>query len=76
MRVDLHTHYYPAEYLGALEALDTALEITEDSNGNKIVKDRGARILTITPEMSDPTVRIREMDEAGIDVQVLSLSTP
>lgn len=76
MRVDLHTHYYPAEYLGALETLDTALEITEDSNGNKIVKDGGARILTITPEMSDPTVRIREMDEAGIDIQVLSLSTP
>lgn len=76
MRVDFHTHFYPAEYLGALEALDTALEITEDSNGNKIVKDRGARILTITPEMSDPAKRIRQMDEARVDVQVLSLSTP
>lgn len=76
MRIDLHTHFYPPEYLSALELLDNPLEVTRDQSGNKIVKDRGARILTITPEMSDPTSRLREMDEAGVDIQVLSLSTP
>ena len=76
MRIDLHTHFYPQEYLRALEVLDSSLQVTEDRNGNRIVKDRGARILTITQEMSDPLSRLREMDEAGIDIQVLSLSTP
>jgi aminocarboxymuconate-semialdehyde decarboxylase len=74
--IDLHTHFYPPEYLTALEALHSSLEVTCDRNGNKVVKDRGARILTITPEMSDPASRLREMDDAGVDVQVLSLSTP
>jgi aminocarboxymuconate-semialdehyde decarboxylase len=76
MKVDLHTHFYPAEYLRALEVLETSLEVATDSSGHKIVKDRGARILTITPEMSDPAQRILEMDSSGIDIQVLSLSTP
>jgi aminocarboxymuconate-semialdehyde decarboxylase len=76
MRVDLHTHFYPPGYLRALETLDSSLEVTEDKDRNKIVKDRGARILTITEEMSDPARRLGEMDEAGIDIQVLSLSTP
>jgi aminocarboxymuconate-semialdehyde decarboxylase len=74
--IDLHTHFYPPEYLTALEVLGSSLEVTRDRNGNKVVKDRGARILTITPEMSDPASRLREMDDAGVDVQVLSLSTP
>ena len=76
MRVDLHTHFYPADYLTALETLETSLEVATDRGGNKMVRDRGARILTITPEMSDPRKRILEMDEAGVDIQVLSLSTP
>jgi aminocarboxymuconate-semialdehyde decarboxylase len=76
MRIDLHTHFYPPGYLRAMEVLDSSLEVTEDKEGNKIVEDHGARILTITREMSDPARRIQEMDEAGIDIQVLSLSTP
>jgi len=76
MNVDLHTHFYPQEYLRALEMLETSLDVATDSNGNKIVRDRGARILTITPEMSDPSQRILEMDSARVDIQVLSLSTP
>jgi hypothetical protein len=32
MKIDLHTHFCPAEYLGALQIPDTALEVTEDSS--------------------------------------------
>jgi aminocarboxymuconate-semialdehyde decarboxylase len=74
--VHVHTHFYPPEYLKALEVLESSLEVTTDKNGNKMVTDRGARILTITPEMCDPASRLREMDAAGVDIQVLSLSTP
>ena len=32
MKIDLHTHFYPEEYLDALQIPDTALEVTEDSS--------------------------------------------
>ncbi len=32
MKIDLHTHFCPAEYLGAPRIPDTALEVTEDSS--------------------------------------------
>jgi hypothetical protein len=34
------------------------------------------RVVTITEPMYRPELRIRDMDEAGVDVQVLSPSIP
>lgn len=76
MRIDLHTHFFPEAYLKRIEEINTTFEITRDAKGNKIFKYKGARFFTVTQEMSNPEDRIRHMDEAGIDVQVLSLSTP
>ncbi len=76
MRIDLHTHFFPPEYFKFLEEKSAAFEVAKDTTGKRIFKYKGARFLTITPEMSSPEDRIREMDEAGVDVQVLSLSAP
>jgi len=32
MKIDLHTHFYPEEYLEAPQIPDAALEVTEDSS--------------------------------------------
>jgi aminocarboxymuconate-semialdehyde decarboxylase len=75
VRVDVHTHAQPPEYLKLL--LDSGrYEADHGPEGQLVLKERCSRFLTITPQMHDPEQRIAEMDAAGIDVQILSLTTP
>ena len=41
-----------------------------------VVREKGSRFLTITPQMHDPAQRVEEMDETGIDLQIISVTTP
>lgn len=75
MRVDVHTHVQPPEFLKSL--LESGRYEVERGQGEQlIVKEKGARFLTVVPEMHQPSDRIAAMDAAGIDVQILSLSVP
>jgi aminocarboxymuconate-semialdehyde decarboxylase len=75
VRVDVHTHAQPPEYLKIL--LDSGrYEAEHGSEGQLLLKEHGSRFLTITPQMHDPEQRIADMDAAGIDVQILSLTIP
>jgi aminocarboxymuconate-semialdehyde decarboxylase len=47
-----------------------------DPTGRTIIRFRGARFFGITPPMTDPARRLEDMDRVGIDVEVLSVSTP
>ncbi len=76
MKIDFHNHFYPTEYLKKLEEWGHRYEFTHDANGLKIVKEKGARFLGITPQMEAAERRIEDMDRYGIDIQVLTLSTP
>jgi aminocarboxymuconate-semialdehyde decarboxylase len=76
MKIDFHNHFYPTEYLRKLEEWGRRYEFTHDAEGLKIVKEKGARFLGITPQMEDPAKRIEDMDRIGVDLQVLTLSTP
>src|SRR5690349_7238716 len=75
MRVDVHSHAQPPEYLKLL--LDSGrYEVERADEERLIIKERGARFLTVTPQMFDADGRIQAMDAAGIDAQVLSLAPP
>jgi aminocarboxymuconate-semialdehyde decarboxylase len=76
MRYDLHTHYYPESYFEKIRELSSEFSFDKDPAGRTIIKLRGARFFGITPPMTDPAARIEAMDRVGIDVEVLSLSTP
>ena len=76
MKIDFHNHFYPTEYLKKLEEWGHRYEFTHDRAGLKIVLEKGARFLGITPQMEDPAKRIEDMDRIGVDIQVLTLSTP
>jgi aminocarboxymuconate-semialdehyde decarboxylase len=76
MKYDLHTHYYPKSYFDKIRELGTDFSFDTDAAGRPIIKLRGARFFGITPPMTDPHVRLEAMDRVGIDVEVLSLSTP
>jgi aminocarboxymuconate-semialdehyde decarboxylase len=76
MKYDLHTHYYPKSYFDKIRELSSDFTFDTDPTGRTIIKLRGARFFGITPEMTDPEARLEAMDRVGIDVEVLSLSTP
>lgn len=75
MRIDVHTHVQPPEFLEALVA-SGRYECHQDDAGHIVVREKGARFLTTTPQMRDPAQRVEEMDASGIDVQIISVTTP
>ena len=76
MKLDLHTHYYPQGYFDKIRELSSEFSFDKDPTGRTIIKFRGARFFGITPPMTNPEERLEAMDRVGIDVEVLSLSTP
>ena len=66
MKIDLHAHGYPAPFLRKLkEYYPVGVEL--DARGGLVTADYG----TALPPW-DPELRIREMGEAGIDMEILS----
>lgn len=76
MRMDLHTHYYPSRYFETIRDTPSDFSFGTDPTGRTIIKHRGARFFGITTPMTDPARRLEDMDRVGIDVEVISLSTP
>src|SRR5438445_10129809 len=76
MRWDLHTHYYPRSYFRLIEEIGGDFSFGKSPTGQTIIRFRGARFFGITPPMTDPQKRLEDMDRVGIDLEVLSLSTP
>src|ERR671933_724230 len=76
MRWDLHTHHYPKEFFARIERAGGEFSFGTDPMGRTIIRYRGSRFFGITAPMTDPVKRLEDMDRVGIDVAVLSLSTP
>jgi aminocarboxymuconate-semialdehyde decarboxylase len=73
--VDFHNHFYPPEYLAALEPAGSALHITHDAEGNPVVHYPGDYNVMVR-EHRDIAYRQDVLDRDGVDVQVISLTTP
>lgn len=76
MRLDLHTHYYPPSYFERIRRSPGEFSFGTDPTGRTIIRYRGSRFFGITPPMTDASRRLEDMDRVGIDVEVLSVSTP
>src|SRR5215813_8992779 len=76
MRLDLHTHYYPEQFFQMIRDTPSEFSFAKDPTGRTIITHRGARFFGVTPPMTNPNQRIEDMDRVGIDVEVISLSTP
>jgi aminocarboxymuconate-semialdehyde decarboxylase len=76
MKYDLHTHYYPPSYFERIRQAPGEFSFGTDPTGRTIIRHRGARFFGVTAAMTDPAQRLAEMDRVGIDVEVLSVSTP
>jgi aminocarboxymuconate-semialdehyde decarboxylase len=75
-KLDLHTHYYPPIYFDKIRDLPSEFSFDKSPSGQTIIKYRGARFFGVTPAMTNVAQRLEDMDRVGIDVEVISLSTP
>jgi aminocarboxymuconate-semialdehyde decarboxylase len=75
-KFDLHTHYYPPVYFDRIREFPSEFSFDKSPSGQKIITYRGARFFGVTPAMTDVGKRLEDMDRVGIDVEVVSLSTP
>ncbi len=76
MKIDVHTHYYPEVFFQMIRDTPSDFSFAKDPTGRTIITHRGARFFGVTAPMSDPEKRLEDMDRVGIDVEVISLSTP
>ena len=76
LKLDLHTHYYPESYFERIRELPSEFSFARSPSGQTIITYRGARFFGVTPAMTDVARRLADMDRVGIDVEVVSLSTP
>src|SRR5712691_8053732 len=76
MKLDLHTHYYPEAYFEMIREAPGAFRFDRDPTGRTILTYQGSRFFGVTPAMTDVARRLEDMDRVGIDVEVVSISTP
>jgi aminocarboxymuconate-semialdehyde decarboxylase len=73
--IDFHNHYYPPAYLDALELGPSAVKVTRDAAGNPCVHYPGDYNVCV-PGHRDIDYREEVLREAGVDTQVITLTTP
>jgi aminocarboxymuconate-semialdehyde decarboxylase len=74
--VDVHTHMLNDAYLAALKKHGGGYKLRKLVDGQTgIVKD-GAPFMTLMPGMFDYELRIRAMDGAGVDIAIVTLTSP
>ncbi|MCW5773396.1 MAG: amidohydrolase [Rhodospirillaceae bacterium] len=75
MRIDVHAHIVERDYVEALTRL-AGLTAERTADGKTLLRRNGFTMAWSRPDMFDIDHRLREMDRKGIDVRILSLSTP
>jgi aminocarboxymuconate-semialdehyde decarboxylase len=73
--IDVHNHFYPAEYLEALGPLGSNIKVTYDKDGNPLVHYPGDYNVLVKGHR-DIAYREEVLDADGVDVQLISLTTP
>ncbi|MGB2712686.1 MAG: amidohydrolase family protein [Vicinamibacterales bacterium] len=75
--VDFHNHFYPPAYVDALRSSTSVsrVKITHDPEGNPCVHYPGDYNILV-PGHRDIDYRQRVLDEHGVDMQVLTFTTP
>src|SRR5262245_38669817 len=73
--IDFHNHFYPPEYLNAIGQGPSNVRITNDDEGNPCLHYPGDYNVAVRGHR-DITYRVDVLAQAGIDTQLLTLTTP
>lgn len=74
--IDVHSHHYPDPYLEACKRPDSGFEHYIRDDGRLIILEDGAVALAAPQPLPALEHRMQLMDDAGVEIQVLSLSAP
>ena len=78
MRIDIHSHTAPAQYVEAIrrDPKSMGCRIEKDAQGRESVVQEIGRSTRLRANLIDPELRLREMVAEGVDVIVESLLPP
>ena len=75
MKIDIHAHVIDRKYVDDLVA-DAGLYVTHTASGQTLLRKDGHTFAWYREAMFDLDSRLRDMDRQGVDMRILSLSTP
>ncbi len=73
--IDVHNHYYPPRYIDALKSGQSRIKVTVDDDGNPVLHYPGDYNVAVRGHR-DLAYREKVLDEHGVTMQVLTLTTP
>jgi aminocarboxymuconate-semialdehyde decarboxylase len=73
--IDFHNHFYPRQYIEALQRGPSNIKVSFDSENNPLLHYPGDYNI-IVREHTDINFRAEVLKEAGIDKQILTFTTP
>jgi aminocarboxymuconate-semialdehyde decarboxylase len=73
--IDFHNHFYPPEYIKAIKGGPSNVKVTMDSDENPLLHYPGDYNVLV-PGHRDIDFRTRVLEQAGIDRQILTFTTP
>ena len=73
--IDFHNHFYPPEYVKALETGPGNIKVTYDDDGNPLLHYPGDYNILV-PGHRDIEFRAQVLEEAGITKQIITFTTP
>ena len=75
--IDVHNHLYPKEWMAFLDGRAGSPTMVRTGPTSMIFYHEGARLATVSnPGHYDPEPRMKDLDRYGIDIQIISLTTP
>jgi aminocarboxymuconate-semialdehyde decarboxylase len=74
--IDVHTHMLNEGYLNLLKKHGGRYSVKKVVGGQTGIHRDGAPFMTLTPGMFDYEARLRAMDQAGVDLAIVTLTSP
>jgi len=75
MIIDFHNHFYPQEYLEAIQKGQSFIKVTFDMDNNPLLHYPGDYNILV-PSHRDINFREKAIKDAGVDKQILTFTTP
>ncbi len=73
--IDVHNHFYPPEYLEAIQTGPSNIKVTYDTDNNPLLHYPGDYNIIVRGHR-DINFRSEVLEKTGIDMQVLTFTTP